>query len=186
MKPKTAINLSAFAGLMWLLLTAPSVQAQNYRLYVDNSTDKTVSIIDLNSLKVVNDIDIGANLIHGLALRPDGKMLCVTVESDHTLRIVDTTTGQTKATIKLTGRPNECAVTPDGKYVAVPIRDGDSINIVDVTQQKVVKVLPIKEPHNAVNIGSNRFTFVSSMGSHEINVVDFETMSYSSVIPVGG
>jgi YVTN family beta-propeller protein len=186
MKPKIAINLCGLAGLTWLLMTAPSLRAQDYRLYVDNSTDKTVSVIDLNSLKVVNNIDVGADLIHGLALGRDGKVLFVTVESDHTLRIVDTTTGQTKATIKLTGRPNECAVTPDGKYVAVPIRDGDSVNIVDVAQQKVVKVLPIKEPHNAVSTASNRYMFVSSMGSNAVNVIDLKTMSYSAIVPAGG
>jgi YVTN family beta-propeller protein len=186
MKTKIAIKVCGLAGLIWVLMTAPCLRAQNYRLYVDNSTDKTVSVIDLNSLKVVSNIDVGADLIHGLALSRDGKLLFVTVESDHTLRIVDTTTGQTRATIKLTGRPNECAVTPDGKYVAVPIRDGDSVNIVDVAQQKVVKVLPIKEPHNAVSTASNRYMFVSSMGSNAVNVVDLKTMSFSAIVPAGG
>jgi YVTN family beta-propeller protein len=160
--------------------------AQGYRLYVDNSNDQTVSVIDLNSLKVVDDIKIGVSLIHGLALRPDGKLLFVTVESDHTLRLVDTTNGEIKATIKLTGRPNECAVTPDGKYVAVPIRDGDSVDIVDVLQQKVVKTLPIKEPHNAVSTASNRYMFVSSMGSNAVNIIDLKTMSFSAIVPAGG
>jgi YVTN family beta-propeller protein len=186
MKIRLSADWCIFAGLALTFALPVSLQAQNYRLYVDNSNDQSVSVIDLNSLKVVDDIKIGALQIHGLALRPDGKMLFVTVESDHTLRIVDTTTGEIKATIKLTGRPNECAVTPDGRYVAVPIRDGDSVNIVDVMQQKVVKVLPIKEPHNAVSTASNRYLFVSSMGSNAVNVIDLKTMSFSSVIPAGG
>src|ERR1700760_2701758 len=139
-------------GTAWCMLagrvtmgTAVSLSAQDYRLYVDNSLDKTVSVIDLKQLKVVKDLDIGAPNIHGLALPSDGNVLFVTVESDHTLRFVDPATGQSKATVRLNGRPNECAVTPDGKYVAVPIRDGDSVEIVDVAQAKVVKSLPIKE-----------------------------------------
>ena len=82
-----------FAGLAaTVTITAAPLWAQGYRLYVDNSNDQTVSVIDLNSLKVVDDIKIGAPLIHGLALRSDGKLLFVTVESDHTLRLVDTST----------------------------------------------------------------------------------------------
>jgi YVTN family beta-propeller protein len=108
------------------------------------------------------------------------------VESDHTLRIVNTGTRQTVGTVQLSGRPNQVAVTPDGRYVVVPIRDGDKVEIVDVAKQEVVKSLPIKEPHNALNIGSNRYMFVSSMGSHEINIIDLEKMEYSAVIPVGG
>jgi YVTN family beta-propeller protein len=45
---------------------------------------------------------------------------CAPHESDNTLRVVDTSTNKVIATIKLTGRPNQCAVTPDGHYVAVP------------------------------------------------------------------
>ena len=58
-----------------------SLQAQNWRLYVDNNNGEDVSVIDLHSLKVVDDISIGASLIHGLALTADGNLLFVTVES---------------------------------------------------------------------------------------------------------
>ncbi len=186
MRLKFGVLMSVISAVVFGLWGQTQLQAENLRLYVDNSRADTISIIDLNSFKVVDEIKVGADRVHAVALQPDGRVLFTTSEADHTLRIVDTSTLKVTAVIKLTGKPNQCAVTPDGRYVVVPIRDGDSINIVDVTQQKIVKVLPIKEPHNAVNIGSNRYTFVSSMGSHEINVVDFETMSYSAVIPVGG
>jgi YVTN family beta-propeller protein len=88
--------------------------------------------------------------------------------------------------VKVSGKPNECAVTPHGKYVAVPIRDGDVVDIVDVAEQKVVKSLPIKEPHNAVNTGSDRYMYVSSMGSDEVDLIDLEKMDYAAHIPVGG
>jgi YVTN family beta-propeller protein len=47
-------------------------------------------------------------------------------------------------------------------------------------------VLPIKEPHNAVSTASNRYLFVSSMGSNAINLIDLETMSFSAIVPAGG
>src|SRR4029077_1443846 len=106
--------------------------------------------------------------------------------SDHTLRIIDTASRQTIATVKVSGRPNQCAATPDGKYVAVPIRDGDSVDIIDVKQEKIVKNLPIKEPHNALNTGSNHYIYVSSMGGNEVDLIDLEKMDYAAHIPVGG
>jgi YVTN family beta-propeller protein len=166
--------------------TETSVEAQNLRLYVGNSRGDDVSIIDLQTLKVIGDIKVGAPLVHGVALQPNGRVLFTTTESDNTLRFIDTASGKIFGSVKLTGRPNQCAVTPDGRYVAVPIRDGDSVDIVDVAQKKIVRVLPIKEPHNAVNIGSNRYIFVSSMESHEVNVIDLEKMAFSAIIPAGG
>jgi YVTN family beta-propeller protein len=90
------------------------------------------------------------------------------------------------ATVALTGRPNQCAVMPDGKYVVVPIRNTNSADIVDVAQRKVVKVLPVKLPHNAVDAGSNRYVFVSSMGAGEVELIDLAKMQYAAHIPVGG
>src|SRR5947209_900352 len=158
--------------------------AQNL-LYVGNSRGDDVSVVDLSSLRVVGDIKLG-DRIHGVTVQPDGKRLFVTVESDRTLRIVDTASRQQVGSVKVSGRPNQVAVTPDGKYAVVPIRDGDKVDIVDVAKQQVVKSLPIKEPHNALNTGSNRYVYVSSMGSHEINVIDLEKMDYSAIIPAGG
>ena len=183
------MSLSKFYLLLTILFfallgAAETASTPSLRLYVGNSRGADVTILDIGTLKVVGDIKLGER-VHGVAVQPDGKRLFATVESDNTLRIVDTQTGNME-TVKLSGRPNQVAVTSDGKYVVVPIRDGDKVDIVDVAKLQVVKSLPIKEPHNALNTGSNRYTFVSSMASHEINIIDLEKMEYSAVIPVGG
>jgi len=54
------------------------------------------------------------------------------------------------------------------------------------TWPRVVKVLPVKLPHNCYNAGSNEDLFVSSMGSHEIDLIDLKKMDYIDKIPVGG
>jgi YVTN family beta-propeller protein len=173
------------ALLLPLAWGADNSAAQTFKLYVGNSRGDDISVVDLASLKVTGTIQAGER-VHGVCVQADGKHLFATVETDHTLRIVDTASQQTVATIKLPGRPNQCAVTPDGKYVAVPIRDGDSVEIVDVAKQEIVKSLPIKEPHNALNTGSNRYIYVSSMGANEIDLIDLEKMDFSAHIPVGG
>jgi YVTN family beta-propeller protein len=179
-KLRSSVRMLLTCLLAWCASTAA---AQN--LYVGNSHGDDISIIDLASLKVVGDIKLG-DRIHGVTVQSDGKRLFVTVESDHTLRIIDTTSRQMVGSVTVSGRPNQVAVTPDGRYAVVPIRDGDKVDIVDVAKLQIVKSLPIKEPHNALNTGSNRYTYVSSMGSHEINVIDLEKMDYSAVIPAGG
>src|ERR1700686_4292657 len=177
---------SIFITAVCLGLSLPCLAASDDPLlYVGNSRDDDVSVINLVSLKVVGDIQVG-NHVHCVALTPDGRRLFTTSEIEHTLVTSDAETHKILGTVKLPGKPNHCAVTPDGHYVTVPIRDGDSVAIVDVNQQKIVKLLPIKEPHNSLNTGSNRYMFVTSMGSHEIDVIDFEKMDYSAHIPAGG
>jgi len=177
-----------FAGMFLGCLVAWGAEnpaPQNFTLYVGSSRGDDISIVDLASLKVTGEIKAGER-VHGVCVQADGKRLFATVETDQTLRIIDTASRQTVATIKVSGRPNQCAATPDGKYVVVPIRDGDSVDIIDVKQEKIVKNLPIKEPHNALNTGSNRYIYVSSMSGHEIDLIDLEKMDYAAHIPVGG
>ena len=178
----------ALRGLLLLLcfdIARSAAPSQNVRLYVGNSEGDDVSVIDMTTLNTVNDIRL-ADKVHGLAIQRDGRRLFATIESDDTLRVVDTATNKVMATIHLTGRPNQCAVTPDGHYVAVPIVDKDGVDIVDVQQQKVVKTLPVSKPHNAFNAGSNRYLFVSAMGTNQINIIDLTTMAYSAKVTVGG
>ena len=154
-------------------------------LYVDNSLGDDLTVIDLGSLKVVATIRVGSEP-HGLCAPAGGRRLFATIEGEKTLKTIETTTGEILDTIPMTGRPNECAATPDGRYVGVPIRDADSVDIVDTRLKKVVKILPIKTPHNCFNAGNNHEMYVSSMGSDEIDVIDLRTMEYSARIPTGG
>jgi YVTN family beta-propeller protein len=185
MRSTVALMLSIVLGCALAPSLPASADNKNWLLYVGNSQANSVSIIDLVSLKEIGELTVGQH-VHCVALTPDGRRLFTTSEIDHTLTISDTATKQIIATIKLPGKPNQCAVTPDGHYVTVPIRDGDSVAIVDTTRQKIVKVLPVKEPHNTLNMGSNRYIYVSSMASHEIDVIDLEKLDYSAHIPVGG
>jgi YVTN family beta-propeller protein len=113
------------------------------RLYVTNSLGDDITVIDLATLRVVDDIKVGKH-VHGIAAPTDGRRLFVTIESERNLKVIDTATDQVTDIIPLTGRPNLCASTPDGRFVAVPIRDGNSVDIVDTTQHKVVRVLPVQ------------------------------------------
>jgi YVTN family beta-propeller protein len=169
------------------ILTRPGVATTNgtMKLYVTNSLGDDITVIDLATLTVVDDIKVGRQ-VHGIAAPADGRRVFVTIESERNLKVIDTATDKVVDTIPLTGTPNQCASTPDGRFVGVPIRDGNSVDIVDTTQHKVVKVLPVRVPHNCFNAGSNQDMFVSSMGDHEIDLINLEKMEYAAKIPVKG
>jgi YVTN family beta-propeller protein len=164
---------------------APSPTKAMMRLYVTNSLGDDITVIDLGTFKVVGDIKAGQD-VHGVCAQADGRRLFTTIESERNLKVIDTATNRAVDTIPLTGRPNQCASTPDGRFVGVPIRDGNSVDIVDMRRKNVVQILPVRVPHNCYNAGSNDDMFVSSMGDHEINLIDLKKMDYAEKIPVGG
>lgn len=171
-----------------LILLSSAVPAATHgitKLYVSNSLGDDITVIDLATRKVIGDVRVGER-VHGLCAPSDGRRLFATVESENNLKVIDTTTDKVVETIPLTGTPNQCASTPDGLYVGVPIRNRDAVDIVDTSKNKVVKVLAVQKPHNCYNAANNREMFVSSMGSHEIDVIDLNKLAYAARIPVGG
>jgi YVTN family beta-propeller protein len=96
---------TAYAALLFLFfcfgIAAWPASGQNVRLYVDNSEGDDVSVIDLKTLNTVDDIHL-ADKVHGLAVQADGQRLFATIESDNTLRVVDTAIDKVIATINLT------------------------------------------------------------------------------------
>src|SRR5947209_9580761 len=95
-----------------LLISVVAWSAENsavpdFKLYVGNSRGDDISVIDMASLKVVGEIKAGER-VHGVCVQADGKRLFATAETDHTLRFIDTATWHTIATVKVTGRPNQC------------------------------------------------------------------------------
>src|SRR5215469_6231259 len=182
-----AMNRYLGIGLLLLAITSTGAWANSgsTRVYVTNSLGDDITVIDLASHKVVDDIHVGEG-VHGICAPVDARKIFTTVESERNLKIIDTTTDKIVNTIDLTGRPNQCASTPDGHFVGVPIRDRNVIDIVDTKLNKVVKVLPVSTPHNSFNDGSNNQMFVSSMGDHTIDLIDLKTMRYIEKVPVGG
>jgi len=155
------------------------------KLYVSNSEGDDITVIDLATYRVIDDIRVGEQ-VHGLCIPSDGRRLFTTIESENSLKVINTTTDKVVDTIALTGRPNQCASTPNGRYVCVPIRNGNSVDIVDTLARKVVKVLPVLQPHNCYDADNDDAMFVSSMGDQEIDMIDLKKMAYAKKIPVGG
>ncbi len=185
MRP-TAIVASA---ALIIVAACPGASAQSSgtaaRLYVTNSLADDITVIDLGTLKVVQDIVVGEQ-VHGLCADATGRRLFTTIESDHKFKTIDPATGKVVGEVPLDGRPNQCASTPDGHYVGVPIRDGNRVDIIDTVQQRIVKVLPVTVPHNCFNTGNNDDMYVSSMEGHEIDRIDLKKMEFAAKIPVGG
>ena len=76
------------------------------KLYVTNSRGDDITVIDATALKAVHDIKVGEN-VHGLCSPAAGDRLFATVESDKSLKVIDTNTDKVLDTIALAGEPNQ-------------------------------------------------------------------------------
>jgi YVTN family beta-propeller protein len=183
-------GLSMSAAAAALLAVCQGVSAETVTtpmLYVDNSTDSTISVINLMTQKNVATIQVG-DRPHAVCPQEDGRVVYTTTEVDYALVAMDTATNKVTKTIKLPADPNECAVTKDGHYVVVPLRGNNTAVIYDTTTGQIVKSLPVKGPHNCVTPmgGSNEFVYCEEQRGFTVVKIDMKTMEIAATIKVNG
>ncbi len=180
-------RVAQFSAFLFLAVACAFAadQPSGEKAYVTNSGGNSITVIDLKTMMPTAEIVVGEK-VHGICAQADNRRIFTTIESEKNLKILDPVTHAITDVIPLTGRPNQCAATPNGKFVAVPIRDGDSVDLVDISQKKVVKVLPLKLPHNCYNTGDDHQMYCSSMGDKFIERIDLDTLSAAEQIPTPG
>src|SRR5690242_18948883 len=146
MRKSLLLALGAVLGL--IALAGGAAAATRSMLYVANSQGDDITIIDLATQKVVKTLKVGP-IVHGVCAQACGPRAFATIESEHSLKVIDTKTSTVTDTIPLGGQPNECAATNDGRYEAVPLLAPVSTSVVvDVAQKKIVKSFPTRYHHN--------------------------------------
>src|SRR6516164_7758225 len=103
-----------------LFLAAP-LAAAPIRIYVANSDDNKISVIDPATDRVVSEIAVSPNP-HGIVPSPDGARLYVSSGSKDVLDVIDRKAATVIRRVPIGTRPDDVAITADGKRVYVCIR----------------------------------------------------------------
>jgi YVTN family beta-propeller protein len=180
----------------WPMANAGTAAGGTMVAYVTNSRGNDVTVVDLQTRKVIGDIVLGQG-VHGACSPADGRTVFFTVMSTRTLQIVDTATNKVIGTVALRShpfgaRPNQCASTPDGRYVAVPMRFhgkqqsalGD-VDLLDMKERRIVKILPLRFPHNCAAAGNNSHLWCESRATGKIYRLNLTTRSFDQAFAVG-
>jgi YVTN family beta-propeller protein len=146
------------------------------RIYITNSADSTVDVVDPMSNKVVQTIQ-GIELPHGVVFSPDGSRVYISNESESVVDLVDTASGHILEKIPLSGHPNNLTITKDGKRVLVGIREGSgSLDVIDTATLKKTKNIPVSgRVHNVYVTPDGRYAVSGSIESKAITVVDLHS-----------
>ena len=167
--------------LVLLLLvgsTSLSVTAQTGRTVIvqTNSAGDSVHLINPETDRIVGEIP-DAEVIHGVAVAPDGSRLYLSNESTTTLDIVDAKTLRITKKIPLTSHPNNVAIRKDGRrlYVAIQAPDG-GVDVIDTVAQERVKFIRVlRGVHNTFITPDSRYVVAGSTGGSVATVIDTET-----------
>ncbi|HVW84730.1 MAG TPA: hypothetical protein VHB50_08610, partial [Bryobacteraceae bacterium] len=169
-----------------LVLSALTAFAGQVHIYVTNSDDNKITVIDAATNKVSAEIPVSPNP-HGIVPSPDGKRFYVSSESKDLLDVVDRRTSKVIRSVPIGMRPNNVAITADGKRVYVCIRGKSWVDIVDTASLEKVKSVEVgKGPHNVYRTPDDKYMIATSMDGEKLTAIDVKTEEPVFEIPVGG
>jgi YVTN family beta-propeller protein len=169
-----------------LLLAAAPLLASSVHIYVANSDDNKITIIDPATDRVSGEISVSPNP-HGIVPSPDGTRFYVSSESKDLLDVIDRKTLAVIRHVPLGQRPNNVAITPDGKRVYICIRAEAWVDIVDTASLERVKRVPVgKGPHNVYRTPDGAHMIATSMDDQKLTVINIGSQEVEFEIPAGG
>ena len=188
-RPAALAATAALALSGW----AATLQAQKQPLlFVENSHDGTVSVIDATTLKVVGSIPVGQSPDE-IVLAPAGDVLYLSriVRRDDgrptgngELIAIDPVTRTVTWRVPLRGAPNHIAVSPDGRRVYITIVSGSWTTVVDPAKRAVVDSVEVGTgPHDIEVSRDGKRVYVGLIRGTDVTVFDADTKKVIRKIP---
>jgi len=148
-------------------------------LYVTNTADNTVSVLDRLTNSLISVIQVGRSP-KGIVVNPRGTYAYVANSGSNTVSIIDTMTNELEPVedtidLPLGIAPSNMAITSDGKYLFTANTDSDNVSMIDTELKKVIETFGVgNKPVDLRVSPGGQWLYVANQGSHDIYVVNIE------------
>lgn len=171
---------------------APAAAAAKPPIFVLNSLDANVSVIDANTYTEIRRVPTGKEP-HHLYLSPDERSLMVANALSDTITLMDPRTGAIQRTLTGMVDPYQLRFSPDMKWFVTAGNRLDHIAVYKVTVKPgagfdlaLVKRVPAGKTPSHIGIDSkSRLAYVTMQDSDELVCLDLATQAQQWKIKVG-
>lgn len=163
------IFLSVFAVSVYGQQTAPAPS----RVFVVNTQDASVSLVDINSMKEMRRIPVGPRP-YGVVVSRDGRTLAVGVEDEEKVKFYDTTDYKLLGETRVGKMFNDHIVlTPDGRHILVANFYSDDVVAIDAeTMKEAFRIKGASAPHVIKYGPLRKYAYVTCKKITGIAIVD--------------
>jgi YVTN family beta-propeller protein len=156
---------------------------------VTNNEDNNVSVIDLASYKVAQNISTG-NGPHGFRIASNSKTAYIANMGEDTVSVIDLESMKESKKIVVGNTPVTTGITRDGKTLVATLNAEDSLAIVDLETEKVEKVAVGEGPAQVYIQSDGKYALVANQStpnnpSDSISKIDLTTRKVVATIKVG-
>lgn len=155
-------------------------------LYVTTELDKTVSVIDPKTLKIVAAVPTGQEQSHMLVLSKDGRRGYTANVGPGTVSVLDIPGKKTMTVIPISGNTQRISMSRDGSMVFTADQKTPRLAVIDTATDKVKQWVDLPSAgYGTVSTLDGRWLLVTLRGSKQLAVVDLKAMKVARTIDVG-
>jgi YVTN family beta-propeller protein len=164
----------------------PMIGPKDRRLYVTTELDKTITIIDPKSLKIVGTLPTGQPESHMLALSHDGRRAYTANVGPGTVSVIDIAARKVLKVIPISSNTQRISISPDDKWVFTADQTKPQIAAIDTATDTVAKWIPMESVgYGSVVTPDGRWLLVAIADKNKVAVIDLKTMQVAHTVEVG-
>jgi DNA-binding beta-propeller fold protein YncE len=154
-------------------------------LYVTTELDKSITVIDPQTRKIVGSIPTGQEESHMLALSHDGRLGYTANVGPGTVSVLDMPGRKLVAVIPVSGQVQRIAISTDDKLVFTADQTKPQLAVVDTATRNIKTWVPLPDTgYGAAATPDGRWLLVAIPSKNEVAIVDLKTMAVARHIEV--
>lgn len=170
------------AALLFLCLATAPARADT--VYVLNSGDASISVVDVTTFQEVRRIPL-LREAHHIVLTPDGRELVLGDSAANELIFLDPRSGEIRRRERISN-PYHLEFSPDGRFLVVASLRRDQIDIYDAASLTLLHRFRQRDkPSHVAFSPDSRWVFVTLQGTGQVSAVDLTNGSVAWIQDVG-
>lgn len=154
-------------------------------LYVTTELDKTVTVVNPKTLKIVGSIPTGQDESHMLAISHDGRRGYTANVGPGTVSVLDMKGRKQIAIIPISKTTQRISISQDDKMVFTSDQVKPQLAVIDTATNKVKTFVPLPAPgYGTAPTKDGRWLLVAMQKLNQVAVVDLKSMAVAQTIDV--
>ena len=154
-------------------------------LYVTTELDKTITIIDPKTLKIVGTVPTGQEESHMLVISNDGRRGYTANVGPGTVSVLDLVARKTITVIPISKTTQRISISPDDKWVFTADQTKPQLALIGTASNKVENWIPLPDiAYGTAVTPNNNWLVIAMIKTSKVAVVDLKTMKVSHTIDV--
>jgi DNA-binding beta-propeller fold protein YncE len=163
-----------------------AVASELKRGFTSNGRENKASIVDLQTLKTLSQVDTGQNP-DGMLFEPGQQEVYMFNGRGHSATVFEAGSGKVVATIPMSGKPEFAAADPQAGRVYNNIEDKNEVAVIDTKTHQVVATWPIApgEEASGMAIDLAHHRLFLGCGNKLMVMMDSTTGKVVASVPIG-